>query len=104
MELYEDTNPITVHNFRVLCTGELDIHSNGLCLHYKNTIFHHIIKEFMCQGGDLTNGKGISPPFGEANFLMKISFTNIQDQAYCPWLTRRTCTLVRLSTVWHRVL
>ncbi|KAG0600271.1 hypothetical protein M758_11G020400 [Ceratodon purpureus] len=76
MELYEDTNPVTVHNFRTLCTGELGTLSNGLCLHYKNTIFHRIIKEFMCQGGDLTNGKGNSPciwgsKFPDENFIHK---------------------------------
>lgn len=76
MELYEDTNPVTVYNFRVLCTGELGIDGNGLCLHYKSTIFHRIIKEFMCQGGDLTNGKRGSPSiwgstFPDENFIHK---------------------------------
>lgn len=76
MELYEDTNPVTVHNFRVLCTGELGTNSDGLRLHYKSTRFHRIIKEFMCQGGDLTNGKGNSPSiwgskFADENFIHK---------------------------------
>ena len=49
MGLFGDTVPKTVENFRALCTGEKGIGpSEGLPLHYKNSIFHRIIPEFVC--------------------------------------------------------
>lgn len=76
MELYKDTTPKTAQNFRALCTGEKGNTPSGLRLHYKNTIFHRIIPEFMCQGGDLTHGKHHSPSiygdeFADENFVRK---------------------------------
>ena len=56
MELYADVVPRTAENFRVLCTGEKK--KERKCLHYKGTTFHRIIPNFMCQGGDTTEGDG----------------------------------------------
>eukprot|EP00923_Selenidium_pygospionis_P051424 GHVN01089254.1.p2 GENE.GHVN01089254.1~~GHVN01089254.1.p2 ORF type:complete len:398 (-),score=83.89 GHVN01089254.1:128-1321(-) len=59
MVLFSDTVPKTAENFRQLCTGEAGLHQpSGKPLHFKNSIFHRIIRGFMAQGGDFTRGDG----------------------------------------------
>jgi cyclophilin family peptidyl-prolyl cis-trans isomerase len=58
IELLSDKCPRTVENFRCLCTGEKGIGSIGKPLHYEGTIFHRVIKDFVVQGGDFTEGDG----------------------------------------------
>ncbi|KAG2448566.1 hypothetical protein HYH02_006457 [Chlamydomonas schloesseri] len=58
MELFADIVPKTVENFRALCTGEKGVGKSGKRLHFKGCIFHRIIPEFMCQGGDFTASDG----------------------------------------------
>ncbi|ETO05360.1 hypothetical protein RFI_32034 [Reticulomyxa filosa] len=60
--LFGETVPRTVYNFKCLCTGEKGISESGskVKLHYKGSIFHRIVPNFVAQGGDFicNDGKG----------------------------------------------
>ncbi|XP_070979842.1 E3 SUMO-protein ligase RanBP2-like isoform X2 [Oncorhynchus clarkii lewisi] len=51
IELFYHIVPKTAENFRTLCTGQ-----KGFGL--RNTVFHRVVPDFMCQGGDITNQDG----------------------------------------------
>lgn len=57
-ELYADTVPKTVENFRALCTGERGVGMCGSSLHYKGSFFHRIMPGFLCHGGDFVKSTG----------------------------------------------
>ena len=56
-ELFSDC-PLTSENFRCLCTGEKGIGKSGNRLHYKGSIIHRIVPNFLVQGGDITDQNG----------------------------------------------
>ncbi|MFT7800078.1 NK-tumor recognition protein isoform X1 [Arapaima gigas] len=77
-QLFSDICPKTSKNFLCLCTGEKGTgKTTGKNLCYKGSTFHRVVKNFMIQGGDFTegNGKGGESIYGgyfeDENFILK---------------------------------
>ncbi|CAL9737718.1 peptidyl-prolyl cis-trans isomerase Cpr6p [Monosporozyma servazzii] len=79
-QLYNDVVPKTAQNFYELCEGNHGMAKSNpdIPLSYKGSIFHRVIKDFMCQFGDFTNGNGTggesifgTDKFEDENFTLK---------------------------------
>lgn len=77
IELFTDIVPKTCENFKALITGEHGKSpSSDYKLHYKNSLFHRIVRNGWIQGGDIYHGKGnggesiYGPVFEDENFAV----------------------------------
>ncbi|KAL7480093.1 hypothetical protein ACHAW6_005798 [Cyclotella cf. meneghiniana] len=82
--LYGDTVPKTVENFRALCTGEKGTGKKGKPLHYKGSVFHRVIPNFMLQGGDFTdgNGRGGESIYDISNVIELVKTSKFADENF----------------------
>eukprot|EP00667_Euglena_gracilis_P016228 EG_transcript_16955 len=106
-ELYADRCPRTAENFRQLCTGEACSKATGAPLSYTNSVFHRVIRDFIAQGGDITNFNGtggesiFGPKFDDENFYFRHNEPGILSMANAGPNTNNSQFFVTLKTQPH---
>lgn len=99
-ELFSDVCPKTCENFRCLCTGEKGTgKSTQKPLHYKSCLFHRVVKDFMVQGGDFSegNGRGGESIYGGFLKMRALLLNTIKNFSY-QWPTEGRIQMVRSSS------
>uniref|UniRef100_A0AAQ5ZWH7 peptidylprolyl isomerase n=1 Tax=Amphiprion ocellaris TaxID=80972 RepID=A0AAQ5ZWH7_AMPOC len=82
-QLFSDVCPKTSKNFLCLCTGERGIGKiTGKKLCYKGSTFHRVVKNFMIQGGDFTEGNGRGGESIYGGYFEDENFTLKHDRAF----------------------
>ncbi|KAK7123781.1 hypothetical protein R3I93_022024 [Phoxinus phoxinus] len=82
-QLFSDVCPKTSKNFLWLCTGEKGSgKTTGKKLCYKGSTFHRVVKNFMIQGGDFTEGNGRGGESIYGGFFEDENFTLKHDRAF----------------------
>jgi peptidyl-prolyl cis-trans isomerase B (cyclophilin B) len=90
-QLFDEDVPKTCRNFRYLCVNNIVSQNNNSDTikksSYDNTTFHRVIKDFMIQGGDITNSDGTGgysmygEKFNDENFNLKHNQPGILSMA-----------------------
>nr|XP_055039004.1 NK-tumor recognition protein isoform X2 [Misgurnus anguillicaudatus] len=82
-QLFSDICPKTSKNFLCLCTGEKGTgKTTGKELCYKGSTFHRVVKNFMIQGGDFTEGNGRGGESIYGGFFEDENLTLKHDRAF----------------------
>ncbi|XP_030625448.1 NK-tumor recognition protein [Chanos chanos] len=82
-QLFSDVCPKTSRNFLCLCTGEKGTgKTTGKKLCYKGSTFHRVVKNFMIQGGDFTEGNGRGGESIYGGYFEDENFTLKHDRAF----------------------
>ncbi|XP_039266378.2 uncharacterized protein LOC120341883 [Styela clava] len=82
-QLFSDVCPKTTENFRCLCTGERGLgDTTSKPLHYKGVVFHRVVRDFMIQAGDFSEGNGRGGESIYGGYFADESFEKKHDEPF----------------------